>query len=139
MPLAFTNIVNKGDIGVVGASGTGIQEVTCIIDRLGKGVTNAIGTGGRDLSTEVGATTVLDSIKALNQDPQVKVITVISKPPAKEVQQKVLNVLRNIEKPVVTLFLGDKPTYQEENIYHAYRSEERRVGKECRSRWSPYH
>ncbi|MDI5788644.1 hypothetical protein PO124_10310 [Bacillus licheniformis] len=58
VPLAFTNIVNKGDIGVVGASGTGIQEVTCIIDRLGKGVTNAIGTGGRDLSTEVGATTV---------------------------------------------------------------------------------
>ena len=23
--------------------------------------------------------------------------------------------------------------------YEAYRSEERRVGKECRSRWSPYH
>src|SRR2546430_7317343 len=25
------------------------------------------------------------------------------------------------------------------NAYHFYRSEERRVGKECRSRWSPYH
>src|SRR5256885_16018624 len=25
------------------------------------------------------------------------------------------------------------------NINPAYRSEERRVGKECRSRWSPYH
>ena len=23
--------------------------------------------------------------------------------------------------------------------YHLFRSEERRVGKECRSRWSPYH
>ncbi|TWM22605.1 Succinate--CoA ligase [ADP-forming] subunit alpha [Bacillus paralicheniformis] len=127
VPLAFTNIVNEGDIGVVGASGTGIQEVTSIIDRYGKGVTNAIGTGGRDLSTEVGAITVLDSIKALNQDPKVKVITVISKPPAEEVQQKVLNVLRNIEKPVVTLFLGDKPTYQEESIYHAYTLEEAAV------------
>ncbi|MFD1065050.1 acyl-CoA synthetase FdrA [Oceanobacillus locisalsi] len=127
LPLAFTNVVNEGDIGVVGASGTGIQEVTTIIDRYGKGVTNAIGTGGRDLSTEVGAITMLDSIKALNQDPKVNVITVISKPPAEEVQQKVLNVLRNIDKPVVTLFLGDKPSYQEENIYHAYTLEETAV------------
>lgn len=124
LPLAFTNIVNEGDIGIVGASGTGIQEVTTIIDREGKGVTNAIGTGGRDLSSEVGAITMLDIIKALNQDPTVKVITVISKPPAKEVEEQVLNVLRNIEKPVVTLFLGAKPTYTETNIYHAYTLEE---------------
>ncbi|MFF0675608.1 acyl-CoA synthetase FdrA [Staphylococcus xylosus] len=124
LPLAFTNTVNQGDIGVVGASGTGIQEVTTIIDREGKGVTNALGTGGRDLSTEVGAITMLDSIKALNSDPKVKVITVISKPPAKEVEEKVLNLLRNIDKPVVTLFLGSKPTYTEENIYHAYTLEE---------------
>jgi len=127
VPLAFTNNVNEGDIGIVGASGTGIQEVTTIIDRYGKGVTNALGTGGRDLSTEVGAITMLDSIKALNQDPKVKVITVISKPPAEEVQRKVLNLLRNINKPVVTLFLGAKPTYQEENIYHAYTLEEAAV------------
>lgn len=124
LPLAFTNIVNEGRIGIVGASGTGIQEVTTIINREGEGVTNAIGTGGRDLSTEVNAITMLDSIKALNQDPSVKVITVISKPPAKEVEEKVLNTLRNIEKPVVTLFLGAKPTYTEANIYHAYTLEE---------------
>ncbi|MCY1029698.1 acyl-CoA synthetase FdrA, partial [Mammaliicoccus sciuri] len=83
-----------------------------------------IGTGGRDLSTEVGAITMLDSIKALNADPKVKVITVISKPPAKEVEEKVLNLLRNIEKPIVTLFLGSKPEYTETNIYHAYTLEE---------------
>ncbi|EGQ3537900.1 acyl-CoA synthetase FdrA [Staphylococcus pseudintermedius] len=124
VPLAFTNIVKEGNIGLVGASGTGIQEVTTIIDRERTGVTNAVGTGGRDLSTEIGAITMLDSIKALNQDPQVKVITVISKPPAKEVKDRVLNVLRNIEKPVVTLFLGDKPTYHEPGIYHAYTLEE---------------
>lgn len=124
VPLAFTNIVKEGNIGLVGASGTGIQEVTTIIDRERTGVTNAIGTGGRDLSTEIGAITMLDSIKALNQDPQVKVITVISKPPAKEVKDRVLNVLRNIEKPVLTLFLGDKPTYHEPGIYHAYTLEE---------------
>lgn len=127
VPLAFTNTVAQGDIGVVGASGTGIQEVTTIVDRMGKGVTNAIGTGGRDLSTEVGAITMLDSIKALNQDPKVKVITVISKPPAKEVQEKVESVLRSIDKPVVALFLGAKPEYQEDSIYHAYTLEEAAV------------
>ena len=127
VPLAFTNTVSKGDIGIVGASGTGIQEVTTIIDRLGKGVTNAIGTGGRDLSTEVGAITMIDSIKALNADPTVNVITVISKPPAKEVQEKVMNTLRNITKPIVTLFLGHKPTFDEQNIYNAYTLEEAAV------------
>ena len=50
VPIAFTNTVNPGSIGIIGASGTGIQELTTIIDRLGEGVTNAIGTGGRDLS-----------------------------------------------------------------------------------------
>ena len=29
--------------------------------------------------------------------------------------------------------------HQVNNLVHAERSEERRVGKECRSRWSPYH
>ena len=70
---------------------------------------------------------MLDSIKALNQDPKVKVITVISKPPAKEVQEKVENLLRSIDKPVVALFLGAKPEYQEAGIYHAYTLEETAV------------
>lgn len=124
VPLAFTNNIRKGRIGVIGASGTGIQEVTTLIHRYGQGVTNAIGTGGRDLSTEVGAISMLDSIVALNDNKDTDVIVVISKPPAKEVEEKVLNVLRKIDKPVVTLFLGTKPTFHEENLYHAYTLEE---------------
>ncbi len=73
----------SGNIGVVGASGTGIQEVTTIIDRLGGGVVHAIGTGGRDLSDKVGAITVKDAIVALENHEPTDVITVISKPPAK--------------------------------------------------------
>lgn len=124
LPLAFTNNNRKGRIGVIGASGTGIQEVTTLIHRYGQGVTNAIGTGGRDLSTEVGAISMIDSIVALNNDPDTEVIIVISKPPAKEIATKVLNVLRKIEKPVVTLFLGSKPEAHEEGLYHAYTLEE---------------
>lgn len=124
VPLAFTNNVRTGQIGVIGASGTGIQEVTTLIHRYGAGVTNAIGTGGRDLSTEVGAVSMIDSILALNEDADTKVIVVLSKPPAKEVEEKVLSVLRQIDKPVVTLFLGSKPTNHEEGLYHAYTLEE---------------
>lgn len=123
-PLAFTNVINKGNIGVVGASGTGIQEVTTIIDRLGGGVTNAIGTGGRDLKDAIGAITMIDAIKALNNDPSVDVITVLSKPSSEEIQDKVNNVLRSLDKPVVVLYLGDTPEYTEENIFHAYTLEE---------------
>lgn len=124
LPLAFTNKNRQGQIGVIGASGTGIQEVTTLIHRYGQGVTNGIGTGGRDLATEVGAISMIDSIVALNADEETQVIVVISKPPAAEIAEKVLNVLRKVTKPVVTLFLGAKPTYHEEGLYHAYTLEE---------------
>ena len=37
VPLAFANAVPKGDIGIIGASGTGIQEVTCLDCQRGAG------------------------------------------------------------------------------------------------------
>ncbi|MEH7111601.1 acyl-CoA synthetase FdrA [Neobacillus niacini] len=120
VPIAFANVINKGRIGIVGASGTGIQEVTTIIDRLGEGVSHAIGTGGRDLKEPIGAITMMDGIKALENHPQTDVIVVISKPPAKEVRNQVVELLHSLSKPVVTIFLGEKPTKHEGNIYQAY-------------------
>lgn len=124
VPIAFTNNVTPGKIGIVGASGTGIQELTTIIDRLGEGVTNAIGTGGRDLSEHIGAITMLDSINAMEEDKDTEVIIVISKPPAEKVRNQVVKRLRHFKKPVVTLFLGEKPEFHEENFYHAYTLDE---------------
>lgn len=124
VPLAFTNNIKPGSIGIVGASGTGIQEVSTIIDRLGQGVSNAIGTGGRDLSNEVGGITMLSAIATMAEDSEIKVITIISKPPAKTIRDKIMNYLRSIEKPLVTIFLGEKPDFHEENLYHAYTLEE---------------
>ncbi len=124
IPIAFTNDVRPGRIGVIGASGTGIQEVISIIDRLGEGVSNAIGTGGRDLSEDVGGITMLSAIATLAEDENTDVITIISKPPAKGVRDKIMNYLRSLDKPVVTIFLGEKPEYHEENLYHAYTLEE---------------
>ena len=69
VPLGFANAVRRGEIGVVGASGTGLQQVTCLIDRLGEGVSQAIGTGGHDLHRDVGGITMLQGVHALAADP----------------------------------------------------------------------
>lgn len=106
VPLCFANVVRKGDIGVVGASGTGTQEVTVIIDRLGGGVSQVIGTGGRDLKSQVGGIMMLEGFKALIDDPATKVIVLISKPPAPEVAEKILAMVENTNKPVVVNFIG---------------------------------
>src|SRR2546430_13685974 len=53
---------------------------------------------------------------------------------------KVPNVSK-AKKPLAVLFLGGTGFIGPHMVAHsiARRSEERRVGKECRSRWSPYH
>ncbi|WP_243009170.1 hypothetical protein [Clostridium sp. AM58-1XD] len=117
-------MVKPGNIGIVGASGTGIQEVTTIIDRLGGGVVHAIGTGGRDLNEKVGAITVKDAIAALDKHDPTDIIVVISKPPAKEVRDEVVELLQNVSKPVVAIFLGEKPDHHEGNVYLAHTLEE---------------
>lgn len=124
IPIAFTNVVKPGNIGVVGASGTGIQEVTSTIDRLGGGVMHAIGTGGRDLSEDVGAISMLDGLAVLNELDEIDVLVVISKPPAPSVRDKVVNELHALDKPVVAIFVGEKPRAHEGDVYFAYTLEE---------------
>jgi FdrA protein len=106
VPLCFANKVRKGDIGIVGASGTGTQEITVIIDNLGGGVSQAIGTGGRDLKSEVGGIMMIEGFKSLIDDPDTEVIVLVSKPPAHEVAEKILNMVGSTSKPVVVSFIG---------------------------------
>jgi FdrA protein len=108
VPLCFANNIRQGGIGIVGASGTGTQEVSCIIDDLGAGITHAIGVGGRDLSEAVGGIMTLQAIKLLAEDPQTKVIAVISKPPSPTVVAKVLAAVKASGKPSVLIFMGQK-------------------------------
>lgn len=109
VPLCFANVVSRGPIGVVGASGTGTQEVTCLIDQLGSGVSQVIGTGGRDLKVEIGGLMMIQGFEALIQDPMTQVIVLISKPPAKEVAEKILSLVKTTQKPVVVDFIGGDP------------------------------
>jgi FdrA protein len=111
IPLGFANLVRRGDIGIVAASGTGLQQVTCLVDRLGCGISQAIGTGGHDLSRDVGGVTFLQGLKALADDPETRVIVLISKPPAPEVAARVIDVAGKTGKPVVVNFLGAEPKF----------------------------
>ncbi|MDR3095869.1 MAG: acyl-CoA synthetase FdrA [Paraburkholderia sp.] len=120
LPLAFTNIVRRGSIGIVGASGTGTQEIMVQIDRAGNGVSQAIGLGGRDLSEKVGAITCLQALAALDADPDTRVITLVSKPPAPSVREKVLGRCQQLSKPVVAILLGERaPKAVSGNIHFA--------------------
>jgi succinyl-CoA synthetase alpha subunit len=109
VPLGFANVVRRGDIGVVAASGTGLQQVTSLIDRFGAGVSQAIGTGGHDLKSEVGGITMLQGIAALTNDPSTKVILLVSKPPSPDVMKNVLEKAAQSGKPVVVEFIGADP------------------------------
>lgn len=108
VPLAFANAVTRGDTGIIGASGTGIQEVSCLVSNGGGGISHAIGTGGRDLAREVGAITTLTALDLLDADPATRQIVLISKPPAPEVARTVLTRVALSPKRVVVCFIGAK-------------------------------
>lgn len=105
-PLAFANVVRSGDIGMVCASGTGAQEVSSIIDQLGGGISQLLGTGGRDLKLEIGGMMMKLGLDALIHDAETKVIVLVSKPPAPEIAAKILDQAAEAGKPTVVCFIG---------------------------------
>src|SRR4051812_9348246 len=80
--LGFANVVRRGPVGLVAASGTGAQQVSCLLDIAGVGVSHVLGVGGRDLSEAVGGLATLDALAALGADPGTERVLVVSKPPA---------------------------------------------------------
>jgi FdrA protein len=104
--LGFANVVPKGPVGIVAAAGTGLQEVSSLLAKYGAGLSQGIGTGGRDLKEEVGGLMMLAGLKALQDDPDTKVIVLVSKPPAASVASKMFQQTRESKKPTVVCFLG---------------------------------
>lgn len=109
VPLAFANVVRRGPIGIVAASGTGLQEVSSFIHNLGSGVSHAIGTGGRDIKEAVGGITFLSALEALKQDPDTHVIVMVSKTPDAAVLDRIATAVLDLGKPAVAIFIGADP------------------------------
>jgi FdrA protein len=109
IPLGFANVVRKGPVGIVAASGTGAQEVSRLLDLAGAGISQLIGVGGRDLSPEVDGIMTDLALDLLVEDPETDIVVVVSKPPAKAVADRLLARLAEIATkgmPTVACFLG---------------------------------
>ncbi|SET54375.1 acyl-CoA synthetase FdrA [Thorsellia anophelis] len=120
IPLGFANVVREGEIGIVAASGTGLQEATCRVHQLGKGISQALGTGGHDLHQSIGGISMKTGLLALIEDKKTQVIILISKPPAKEIATEILSIAEKSTKPIVVHFLGaDASEFNSPTIHFA--------------------
>ena len=106
MPLGFANAVREGDIGIIAAAGSGLQALTCLIDQLGGGIAQAVGTGGRDLKREVQGITTRMALTMLAYDEKTRVVVILSKPPDADIARQILAEAKKIDKPVVMCLLG---------------------------------
>lgn len=104
--LGFTNVVRPGPVGIVAASGTGAQQLCCLLDAADVGVGNVLGVGGRDLSADVGGAATLQALTALDADPATELIVVVSKPPDEAVAAVVRTAASACVTPVEVAFVG---------------------------------
>ena len=105
--LGFANAAPRGNVGIVAAAGTGLQEVSTLIAQAGHGISQGIGVGGRDVSEAVGGIMLLEGLKALQADPDTRVIVVVSKLPAASVTEKILAQVGQSEKPTVLALMAN--------------------------------
>ncbi len=104
--LGFANVTPRGEVGIVAASGTGCQQLMCLLAAAGVGVSAALGVGGRDLSTAVGGLSTMEALRRLDADPSSHRIVLVSKPPAPEVAQAVQRYADALSTPVDLALLG---------------------------------
>jgi FdrA protein len=103
--LGFANAVQPGPVGIVAASGTGCQQLLCLLDAAGVGVSAALGVGGRDLSAAVGGRSTLAALERLDADPATELIVVVSKLPDAQVARRIREAATST--PVRFAFVGE--------------------------------
>lgn len=104
--LGFANVCRPGPVGVVAASGTGAQQVCCLLDNAGVGIRNVLGVGGRDLTARVGGTGTSNALRAMDADAETDVIVVVSKPPDPAVADRIRQEAADCATPVILGFVG---------------------------------
>jgi FdrA protein len=104
--LGFANAVRPGPVGLVAASGTGAQQLMCLLDGAGVGVSHCLGVGGRDLSAAVAGRSTRAALQMLDDDPATGLIVLVSKPPDTAVAQEVTAYAEKLATPVHLALLG---------------------------------
>ena len=106
VPIAFANVVPRGRVGVIAASGTGLQEVAVLLARAGSGISHGIGAGGRDLSDAIGGVSTLDAVDLLASDPATDHLILVSKPPGPRTARAVFERIAASGKPCTAVVFG---------------------------------
>ena len=123
--LAFANVVKRGRIGMICASGTGLQEISALISNLGGGISHAIGTGGNDVSDAIGGMTMKQGLQWLENDPNTEIIVIASKPAGKKTMAELQEIIKSCKKKLVVNFLGSGiPVSEDGGIYFTKTLEE---------------
>jgi FdrA protein len=104
--LGFAHTLAAGPVGLVAASGTGAQQVLCLLDYAGTGISAALGVGGRDLSAAVGGRSARAALAVLDDDPGTDLIVVVSKPPDPDVATRLRDYALGLATPVQFAFVG---------------------------------
>jgi FdrA protein len=106
--IGFSNAIRRmGPVGIVAAAGTGLQEVICLLDQCDIGVKHGLGVGGNDPKDKIGGIMMLECMKTLEKDDDIKVIAIVSKPPYPSVEERIIEyVMRNGSKKYVLAFIG---------------------------------
>ncbi len=112
-PLGFANQLPRGPVGLVAASGTGLQQVSGLLAQHGVGVSQALGVGGRDLHQRLRGHSMRAALRALAADADTRVIVLISKPPAPGVASLLAQDAAHSGKPCVLAFVGDESPWSE--------------------------
>jgi FdrA protein len=130
--LGFANRVERGPVGIVGASGTGIQELSCLLDRAGVGISHAIGTGSRDLSEAVGGAMTQAGLALLVEDAATRGVLLVAKHPAESVARRLHGVLAGLGKRVAVRYLGEPGRGTVDGVLYAGSLDE---AAEAAARW----
>lgn len=104
--LGFANALRPGPVGMVAASGTGAQQVSCLLDAAGVGLTAILGVGGRDLSAAVAGRSTIAAMELLDAHQGTELVVVLSKPPDPAVASRLRAAAAQLHTPALVAFVG---------------------------------
>lgn len=119
VPLGFANRIPRGAVGLVGPSGTGIQEISCLLAADGLGVSHAIGTGSRDMRADVGGEMTAEAVRLLTEDAETRTIVLVAKSPDAATAERLHAQLAACGKPAVVRYLGRPPQEDRDGVIYA--------------------
>lgn len=105
--IGFSNVLRRGPVGIIAAAGTGLQEVSSLLDQCDIGVAYGLGVGANDPKEKIGGLMMLEALKVLEELPDIEIMTIVSKPPSPRAKKQIIDyIVKHGKKKYVLAFLG---------------------------------